>query len=89
MLEKQRQIERTKLENAYLEGIAEDYNTYKNALLKQKQQQVNALKTISEYISESNRNINQSEHLLQQSRNEQREILSEIKKIKLEIQELL
>lgn len=89
MLEKQKEIHKAKNENAYLLGVAEDYTTYKNHLVKQKRAQLIALKTISEYISESNRNINHSEHLLQESRMEQREILADIEKIKSEINELI
>lgn len=89
MLEKHREIEKTKDENAYLQGVAEDYMTYKNHLLKQKREQLRALKTISEYISETSSNIKQSEHVLQESRMQQREILEDIEKIKSEINELL
>ena len=89
MLEKQREIEKTKNENAYLQGVAEDYNTYKNHLLQQKREQLRALQTISNYISETSINIKQSEHVLQESRMQQREILADIEKIKSEINELL
>ncbi len=89
MLQKQKELSKIKNENAYLLGVAEDYNTYKNHLLQKKQEQLRALKTISDYISKTSHNIEQSEHVLQQSRMQQREILADIEKIKSEINELL
>lgn len=89
MLDKQKELERTKNENAYLIGVAEDYTTYKNHLINQKREQLRALLAISNYISETSRNIDMSEHLLHQSRMEQSEILADIERIKAEINELL
>ena len=89
MLDKQKELERAKFENAYLTGVAEDYNTYKNHLINQKREQLRALKIISEYISESSNTIDTTEHLLQESRMNQKEILADIERIKSEINELL
>ena len=61
--------------------MAKDYNTYK-IVLQQKREQLRALQTISNYISETSSNIKQSEHVLQESRMQQREILADIEKIK-------
>ena len=89
MLEKQKELHKAKNENAYLLGVAEDYNTYKNYLINQKREQLKALKLISEYISETSNTMDTTEHLLQESRMNQKEILADIEKIKSEINELI
>jgi hypothetical protein len=75
--------------NHYLSGIKDDYTKYYDYIVKEKQQQHNALLLLNEYIND----LLNTEHLvdeqLRTAKHDQKDILKEIDKVKVELDELI
>ena len=71
-------------ENKYLKGVVDDYTDYYANMKKQKELQLDALHKLMNYIL-NNKNSSVSQ---QQSQEDKKDIMREIKKIKREIENL-
>jgi hypothetical protein len=75
--------------NHYLNGVKNDYSKYYDYILKEKQQQQNALTLLKEYIDD----LIKTEHLvddqLRTAKHDQKDIINEIDKVKDELDELI
>ena len=52
LLEKQKTLQQTAKENEYLEMVRNDYRKYYNHIVKQKEDQINAMNYLKQYIDE-------------------------------------
>jgi hypothetical protein len=84
-----KEIYSVKDENEFLGEVASDYLRYRDYILKQKQEQYEALQFILDYINGITKNINTSEHILRESNYQQKMILGEISRVKREIDDLI
>jgi hypothetical protein len=89
LLEKQKKIcENTKM-NRFLEMVKQDYLNYHSIIMKQKQEQLQALELLQKYIQDLNLSGNLSKQNLKDSEEEQKRILQEMKKIKKDLDYLI
>jgi hypothetical protein len=86
---KRKQLQRNSTENNVLNQILEDYNNYNNHIFSQKQQQIDYLNMLNDYITSITSNLIQTDHAMKESKYEQREIIKEINKLRVELNELI
>lgn len=86
---KRKQLKHITGENSMLSSVLADYDKYNNHIIKQKQDQMNFLHMLHEYIANITTDINITSSQLNDSKMEQREILNEINNLKSELDELL
>lgn len=84
-----RELKETVRENGLLNQVLADYNKYNQHIVKQKQEQIEFLYMLHEYIEKISRDIHVTSNLLKESKMEQREILKEINTLRHEIDDLI
>ena len=84
-----RELKETVRENGLLNQVLADYNKYNQHIVKQKQEQIEFLYMLHEYIDKISRDIHTTSNLLKESKMEQREILKEINTLRHEIDDLI
>lgn len=82
------ELEGARASNDFLEKIANDYIKYKNALLRQKERQFNELMKIMGYLDEILESQAITKYNLDHTKNEQRRLIQEIKKIQKDMDEI-
>lgn len=85
ILEKRRELSNKKKENEYLSDVSNEYKKEYITILKDKENQLNALNELSRHFKNLAKEYNKNRNILKKIRKDQREILNEIKKIKNEI----
>jgi len=85
LLSKQKVFEQTASQNQFLELVKKDYQKYYEYIHKKKQEQVQALQTLHDYVEKIRAMGELSEHNLEDAKFEQRKIHCEIKKIRKKI----
>jgi len=86
---KRRQLKSNLRENHFLKDVVDDYETYNTHIISQKEKQVVFLQMLNQYIDNINQDLSLTNNQLQNSKNEQREILKEITYLKNEIDDLV
>ena len=76
-------------ENHFLKDVVDDYETYNTHIISQKEKQVVFLQMLNQYIDNINQDLSLTNNQLQNSKNDQREILKEITYLKNEIDDLV
>jgi hypothetical protein len=89
LLKKQKKLQKIAKHNAFLEHIKNDYLKYNNYIVKQKQEQINALQLLNNYIEDLNKSGQLSEHNIQDARIEQKNIVKELKSIKTGLDKIM
>jgi hypothetical protein len=89
LLDKQQKISQITKHNVFLEHIKEDYLNYNGYIKKQKEDQVYALNTLNQYITDLKKSGNLSKHNISDAKHEQKKILNEINSIKTNLDELI
>jgi hypothetical protein len=89
LLDKFKELRYTSSANKFLEGITEDYENYFNYIKSQKREQYEALHMLSDYIENISMDTALTEQLLRESKDDQRHILSQMRKVKGELDELI
>lgn len=89
LLDKQHKITHITKQNEFLEHIKEDYLNYHSYIKKQKEDQVYALNTLNQYITDLKKSGNLSKHNISDAKHEQKKILNEINSIKNNLDELI
>lgn len=89
LLEKQKTLKRRLQENQYLEGVHSDYNKYYNYIKKQKEDQINHLNLLNQYLNDIIVNGKLTDEDIAQSKKEQDEILGTISTIKDELDKII
>ena len=89
LLSKFKELERATSENEFLEGVVDDYATYYDYVREQKSEEYEALRIISEYLDRLSLDVDVTDQLLRQTKEDQKEILGEMSKIKREMNQLI
>ena len=88
--ERNKQLQESTRDNEFLVDVANDYaRFYATIKKKQKQSQIAALMELSRYISESANQLQDSEHLLEQSKIQQKEIQDKIVSLRKELDDII
>ena len=82
-------IKRVSSENAFLEDVLTDYKTYYDYIKKQKEEQYDALRTLTSYIENMSQELNTTEYLLRETQRDQNDIIKEMTNVKRELQDLM
>lgn len=82
LLEKQMYIQHLEKQNKFLREIRNDYNTYNQYMVKQRQDQILALHILNEYVQDLAISGKLTKTDLEDARQEQQNVLSEINKLK-------
>ena len=85
LLQRRQQLESSAKENTFLNSVKEDYQKYHEFILKQKQDQINAMKLLDQYLNDLMVSGKMTQHDILQSKKDQQDILSEIDKIKKDL----
>ena len=89
LIEKQKRIQHFSKQNHFLEMVKEDYQKYHDIIIQQKQEQIKALDLLNHYIYDLTKKGKLSKYNIKDGVYEQKKILSEIKKIKKSLDELI
>ena len=89
LVKKKKELDKKNKQNKFLDDVKQDYSKYYNYVLKEKQQQYDALNLLNEYIND----LVKTEHLvdtqLRTAKHDQKDILKEIGKVKAELDEFV
>ena len=88
LLEKQKTLQQTAKENEYLEMVRNDYRKYYNHIVKQKEDQINAMNYLKQYIDEIMVNGKLTDVDLENAKMEQDELIQEMADIKSKMDEI-
>ena len=88
LLEKQKTLQQTAKENEYLEMVRNDYRKYYNHIVKQKEDQINAMNYLKQYIDEIMVNGKLTDVDLENAKMEQDELIQEMSDIKSKMDEI-
>jgi len=86
---KRNQLKNNLKENIFLQEVVEDYDSYNKSIVNQKEKQIVFLKMIHSYIDNINNELKLTDQKLNQSKQEQRDILKEISFLKDDIDDLV
>jgi len=89
LLEKQKTLQQTAKENEYLEMVRNDYRKYYNHIVKQKEDQINAMNYLKQYIDEIMINGKLTDVDLENAKMEQDELIQEMDNIKGKLDEII
>ena len=89
LLEKRKNLEESIKQNQFLEGIKNDYQLYNNYIVKQKQDQIRAMDILNQYIGDIMVIGKLTDKDIHDTKAEQNNILSEMSKIKQELNEAM
>jgi hypothetical protein len=80
--DKQKTIGKISKQNKFLEDVKNDYANYNNIIMKQKQEQIQALELIHKYINDLKSTEQISTQNIEDAKNDQFKIMNEIQSIK-------
>jgi hypothetical protein len=89
LLDKQKKFKNLSKQNEFLNDIKQDYNKYYGYIVKQKQDQMSALSMLNTYIKDLTVSGNLSKNNIDDAKNEQQKILTEINSIKKGIDDII
>ena len=89
LLEKQKKYKKIIKQNHFLEEIKNDYSNYSNYIMKQKQEQIQALEILHNYVKDLTISGNLSKQNVKDARYEQKKIIKELKSIKHNLDEVI
>jgi hypothetical protein len=85
LLQRRQQLEVSAKENIFLNKVKEDYQKYHQFILKQKQDQIQAMQLLDQYLNDLMVSGKMTQHDILQSKKDQQDVLSEIDKIKKDL----
>ena len=88
LVEKQKTLQQTAKENEYLEMVRNDYRKYYNHIVKQKEDQINAMNYLKQYIDEIMVDGKLTDTDLENAKMEQDELIQEMAHIKNKMDEI-
>jgi len=86
---KRNQLKNNVKENIFLQEVVEDYDSYNKSIVNEKENQIVFLKLLHTYINNISDELNLTDQKLNQSKQEQRDILKEISFLKDDIDDLV
>ena len=89
LLNKQKKIKEIKKNNHFLEEIKNDYSKYSDYIMNQKQEQIKALDLLKNYVNDLTTSGDLSDENIKDAKHEQKKIISEINKIKENLNEII
>lgn len=89
LLNKQKKYKKIIKQNHFLEEIKNDYSNYSNYIMKQKQEQIQALEILHNYVKDLTISGNLSKQNVKDARYEQKKIIKELKSIKHNLDEVV
>jgi len=89
LLEKQKKLEKLSRQNRFLETVKDDYENYHNYIVEQKEGQIRAMNSIKQYVEDLIVSGKLTDEDIRQAKDDQREITSEVKKIREKINEII
>ena len=89
LLDKQKKYKKIMKQNHFLEEIKDDYSNYSNYIMKQKQEQIQALEILHNYVKDLTISGNLSKQNVKDARYEQKKIIKELKSIKHNLDEVV
>ena len=89
LLEKRKYLEENVKENNFLENVRNDYKKYHEFILKQKEDQIKSMQFLNQYIDDLMVSGKLTEHDIVNSKREKQEIMSEVDKIKKDLDGLM
>ena len=89
LIDKQIKYKKISKQNRFLEEIKNDYSNYSNYITKQKQQQIQALEILHNYVKDLSVSGKLSKQNVKDARHEQKKIIKELKSIKYNLDEVI
>jgi len=89
LLDKFKELRQTSSTNRFLKEISDDYEHYFDYIKAQKREQYEALCMLSNYIEKISMDTELTEQLLRESKSDQKQILSQIRRVKGELDNLI
>ncbi len=89
LLEKQNKYKKLNKTNQFLAEIKNDYSKYSNYIMKQKQEQIQALELLKNYVNDLSTSGSLSEQNIKDTKHEQNKIMNEIRQIKHNLNEII
>jgi hypothetical protein len=89
LLEKQIKYKKIVKQNHFLEEIKSDYSSYSNYIMKQKQEQIQALEILQNYVRDLSVSGKLSKQNVKDAKYEQKKIIKELKSIKNNLDEVV
>ena len=89
LLDKQIKYKKISKQNRFLEEIKNDYSNYSNYIMKQKQQQIQALEILHNYVKDLSVSGKLSKQNVKDARHEQKKIIKELKSIKYNLEKVV
>ena len=86
--ERFKELEKNKSENSYLNEVKEDYQKYFNYINTIKQDQLSAFESISNYLDKVGCELKTTDTLLQETKYDQKQVLTEINKLREELNKI-
>ena len=89
LIDKRKTLEQTVDKNQFLEGVKNDYQRYHNYIIKQNQDQIRAMNILNQYLDDVIVSGKLTEKDIHNTRHEQSQILSEMDKIKGDLDNII
>ena len=89
LLDKQNKYKKISKQNHFLEEIKNDYSNYSNYIMKQKQEQIQALEILHNYVKDLTISGNLSKQNVKDAKYEQKKIIKELKSIKYNLDDVI
>lgn len=89
ILEKTKEIKKKEKLNHFLQDVASDYKKYYDYIIQERQQQYDSMKTLQVYLDDLMKTEKLASYELKQAKRDQKELLKEMDKIKLELDKLI
>ena len=89
LIDKRNYLERTLKENAFLEGVKKDYQKYRDYMIKEKEDQLRAMNILKQYTEDLVTSTKLTEENIKETKRDQKDILREMEKIKMELEEIM
>ena len=89
LIDKQKKFKNLTKQNEFLNEVKQDYNKYYGYIVKQKEDQMSALTMLNGYIKDLTVSGTLSKNNIEDAKNEQNKILTEINSIKKELDNII
>jgi hypothetical protein len=89
LLKETTNIENVKKDNKLLEGVHQKYKVYYDGIVKEKQQQYDAMMLLNQYLDELIKKEHISGKQINHAKKDQQDIIGEMEKITMELKEIV
>ena len=89
LMKKQKKLQFISKQNHFLDEVRKDYAKYYSYIVKQKQDQISSLEMLNEYIKDLSVSGSLSKHNIEDAKQEQKKILSEMKSIQSNLDSII